>query len=66
MFYLYPPEKVWQVLTNHQALAAWLMANHFESRLGHLSVIFQSLISYSNLERLLSESDIDRYTDIRL
>ncbi|MCC5655188.1 hypothetical protein LC609_36660 [Nostoc sp. XA013] len=40
VFYLYLPEKVWQVLTNHQALAAWLMANNFESRLGHLSVIF--------------------------
>jgi uncharacterized protein YndB with AHSA1/START domain len=35
VFYPYPPEKVWQVLTNRQALAAWLMANNFEPRLGH-------------------------------
>lgn len=35
MFYPHPPQKVWQVLTNRQALAAWLMENDFEPRLGH-------------------------------
>ncbi|NWF61290.1 MAG: SRPBCC domain-containing protein [Fischerella sp.] len=34
-FYPYPPQRVWQVLTNRQALAAWLMENDFEPRLGH-------------------------------
>jgi uncharacterized protein YndB with AHSA1/START domain len=35
IFYPYPPEKVWKVLTNRRALAAWLMENDFEPRLGH-------------------------------
>ncbi|MEH2248754.1 SRPBCC family protein [Nostoc sp.] len=35
VFYLYPPQRVWQVLTNRQALAVWLMENDFEPRLGH-------------------------------
>jgi uncharacterized protein YndB with AHSA1/START domain len=35
VFYPYSPQKVWQVLTNRQALAAWLMENDFEPRLGH-------------------------------
>ncbi|YAF96424.1 MAG: SRPBCC domain-containing protein [Nodularia sp. CChRGM 3473] len=35
IFYAYPPERVWQVLTNRQALAAWLMENDFEPRVGH-------------------------------
>ena len=35
VFYPYPPERVWQVLTNRRALAAWLMDNDFEPRVGH-------------------------------
>ena len=35
VFYPHPPERVWQVLTNRRALAAWLMDNDFEPRLGH-------------------------------
>ncbi len=35
VFYPYPPERVWQVLTNRRALAAWLMENDFEPRVGH-------------------------------
>lgn len=35
VFYPYPPQRVWQVLTNRQALAVWLMENDFEPRLGH-------------------------------
>ncbi len=35
IFYPYPPQKVWQVLTNRRALAAWLMENDFEPRVGH-------------------------------
>lgn len=35
VFYPYPPERVWQVITNRRALAAWLMENDFEPRLGH-------------------------------
>jgi uncharacterized protein YndB with AHSA1/START domain len=35
VFYPYPPQRVWQVLTNRQALAAWLMENDFEPRCGH-------------------------------
>ncbi len=35
VFYPYPPQRVWQVLTNRSALAAWLMENDFEPRVGH-------------------------------
>jgi uncharacterized protein YndB with AHSA1/START domain len=35
VFYPYPPERVWQVITNRRALAAWLMENDFEARVGH-------------------------------
>ncbi|MBW4502016.1 MAG: SRPBCC domain-containing protein [Scytonema hyalinum WJT4-NPBG1] len=35
VFYPYPPQRVWQVLTNRRALAAWLMENDFEPRVGH-------------------------------
>jgi len=35
VFYPQPPERVWQALTNSRALAAWLMDNTFEPRLGH-------------------------------
>ncbi|MEM7717342.1 MAG: SRPBCC domain-containing protein [Cyanobacteria bacterium P01_A01_bin.68] len=34
VFYPHPPEKVWQVITNSRSLAAWLMDNDFEPRLG--------------------------------
>ncbi|EDX82425.1 Hsp90 ATPase activator family protein, putative [Synechococcus sp. PCC 7335] len=33
--YPYPPEKVWQALTDSRALAAWLMDNDFKPCLGH-------------------------------
>lgn len=35
VFYPYPPQKVWQVLTNSRALAKWLMENDFEPHVGH-------------------------------
>lgn len=35
VFYAYPPQRVWQVITNSQALAAWLMENDFQPRIGH-------------------------------
>ncbi len=35
VFYAYPPQRIWQVITNRQALAAWLMENDFEPRVGH-------------------------------
>lgn len=35
VFYPYPPERVWQVITNRRTLAAWLMENDFEPRIGH-------------------------------
>lgn len=35
VFYPHPPQHVWQVLTDRQALAAWLMENDFEPRIGH-------------------------------
>ncbi|NJM73884.1 MAG: SRPBCC domain-containing protein [Scytonema sp. RU_4_4] len=35
VFYPHPPQRVWQVLTNRRALAAWLMENDFEPRVGH-------------------------------
>ena len=34
VFYPYPPERVWLLLTNSRALAAWLMENDFEPRVG--------------------------------
>jgi len=33
--YPHPPSKVWAALTNTDALAAWLMPNNFEPRVGH-------------------------------
>ena len=35
VFYPYPPEKVWQALTDCRVLNAWMMKNDFEPRLGH-------------------------------
>lgn len=35
VFYPYPPERVWQVLTDRRALAIWMMDNDFEPKLGH-------------------------------
>ena len=35
VFYPYPPEKVWQALTDSRILSAWMMKNDFEPRLGH-------------------------------
>ncbi|MFQ4146453.1 SRPBCC domain-containing protein [Chlorogloeopsis sp. ULAP02] len=35
IFYPYPPQRVWQVLTNSEVLAVWLMENDFEPRIGH-------------------------------
>jgi uncharacterized protein YndB with AHSA1/START domain len=35
VFYPHPPERVWQAIANRRALAAWLMDNDFEPRLGH-------------------------------
>lgn len=35
VFYPYPRERVWQVLTDRRALAAWMMENNFEPKLGH-------------------------------
>ncbi len=34
VFYPHSPEKVWLLLTNSRALAAWLMENDFEPRVG--------------------------------
>ena len=34
VFYPHPPQRVWQVITNSRALAAWLMENDFEPRVG--------------------------------
>lgn len=34
VFYPHPPERVWQVITNREALAGWLMENDFEPRVG--------------------------------
>lgn len=33
--YPHPPAKVWRVLTTREHLAAWLMPNDFEPRIGH-------------------------------
>jgi uncharacterized protein YndB with AHSA1/START domain len=35
VFYPYPLERVWQVLTDRRSLAAWMMENDFEPKLGH-------------------------------
>ena len=35
VFYPYPPERVWQVLTDRHALAVWMMDNDFQPKLGH-------------------------------
>ncbi|MFN6570611.1 hypothetical protein [Dendronalium sp. ChiSLP03b] len=32
VFCPYPPQQLWQILTNRQALAAWLMENEFKVR----------------------------------
>jgi uncharacterized protein YndB with AHSA1/START domain len=33
--YPYPPDRVWRALADSAALAAWLMPNDFEARVGH-------------------------------
>ena len=44
VFYPHPPERVWRAITDRRALAAWLMDNDFEPRLGHKFQFFaQSL-----------------------
>jgi uncharacterized protein YndB with AHSA1/START domain len=35
IFYLHPPEKVWQALTDCRILNAWMMPNDFQPCLGH-------------------------------
>lgn len=35
VFYPYPLERVWKVLTDRRALANWMMENDFEPKLGH-------------------------------
>lgn len=35
VFFPHSPERVWQALTDRRALAAWMMDNDFEPRLGH-------------------------------
>jgi uncharacterized protein YndB with AHSA1/START domain len=35
VFYPYPPDRVWQVLTDRRTLAAWMMENDFAPKLGH-------------------------------
>lgn len=35
VFLPHPPEKVWRALTEPELLAAWLMPNDFEPRVGH-------------------------------
>lgn len=35
IFYPYSPERVWKAIANRRALAAWLMENDFEPRVGH-------------------------------
>src|SRR5262249_23129352 len=35
MFYRHPVRQVWEALTSSEGLAAWLMPNDFEPRLGH-------------------------------
>lgn len=44
VFYPHPPEKVWLLLTNSKALAAWFMENNFEPRLGHKFQFQQSTL----------------------
>lgn len=33
--YAHPPERVWRAITDAKAIAAWLMPNDFEPRVGH-------------------------------
>src|SRR5579859_4879556 len=35
LYFPHAPERVWRALTNADALAAWLMPNDFELRVGH-------------------------------
>ncbi|VEP16338.1 conserved hypothetical protein [Hyella patelloides LEGE 07179] len=35
VFYPYPPDKVWQALTDCRILNAWMMKNDFEPSIGH-------------------------------
>jgi uncharacterized protein YndB with AHSA1/START domain len=44
VFYPYPPQRVWQVLTSQAALATWLMKNNFEPCIGHRFQFIYSLI----------------------
>ncbi|HEY9640211.1 MAG TPA: SRPBCC domain-containing protein [Coleofasciculaceae cyanobacterium] len=44
VFYPYPPERVWQVLTDRRALATWMMENNFEPKLGHKFQFYSQLL----------------------
>lgn len=44
VFYPYPPERVWQVLTDRRALTAWMMENDFEPKLGHKFRFYSQLL----------------------
>jgi uncharacterized protein YndB with AHSA1/START domain len=35
VFYPHPPQRVWRAITNNKAMAAWLMENDFQPRVGH-------------------------------
>ncbi|MEB3179036.1 MAG: SRPBCC domain-containing protein [Nostocaceae cyanobacterium] len=35
VFYPHPPQRVWRAITNSKAMAAWLMENDFQPRVGH-------------------------------
>ena len=58
VFYPHPPERVWQAITNRRALAAWLMDNDFEPRLGHkFQFSAQSLPGLENINCQILELD---------
>ena len=56
VFYPYSPERVWQVITNRNALAAWLMDNDFEPRVGletrMLEPVKQEMLFHRGYERI--------------
>lgn len=63
-FLAFPPEKVWNALTDPELLATWLMPNDFEARVGHRFTFrtdpvpaqgFDGIVQYEVLELVRPE-----------
>ena len=62
VIYPYQPQRVWEVLTDSRALAAWLMENNFEPKVGHRFQFKHTALPGTNVtDADDSEKDITLY-----